>query len=255
MNKTVLCLALSLTAAGCASTSEVDEVRRQLSERDQQSQQRFSQIESKISNERLLEMVSQVERLNGDVAKLKGDIEVLNYNLQTTQKRQNDLYNDLDQRLARYEGNSSPAVSAAPASAPSSSAAAPADPAAADPATADFDRALNLLRARDFAKAVPALKAFGDKYATAKQTPDAAYWLGVAYAANGQCKETITTHTAFAAKHPNHAKAPDALRNVGNCQRDLGDVPAARVTWGKLIKLYPSSDASAKAKQQLASLK
>ena len=44
-------------------------------------------------------MVSQLEAMKAEVAKLRGDVEVLNYNLQTTQKRQNDLYNDLDGRL------------------------------------------------------------------------------------------------------------------------------------------------------------
>jgi TolA-binding protein len=45
------------------------------------------------------------------------------------------------------------------------------------------------------------------------------------------------------------------MRNIGNCQRDLGDANAARTTWNKLIKQFPGSDAAGKAKQQLAALK
>ncbi len=50
-------LAAATLMAGCASTSDVDDVRRQLTERDRMAQQRLAQIESKISNEKLLEMV------------------------------------------------------------------------------------------------------------------------------------------------------------------------------------------------------
>ena len=89
-----------LLAAGCASTTDLDVTRAQIV----QQQQRLSQIETKISNDKLLDMINQVGSLQAEVAKLKGDVEVLNYNLQTTQKRQNDLYNDLDQRLTPLEG-------------------------------------------------------------------------------------------------------------------------------------------------------
>ena len=109
------CLAAVATLAGCASSSDVDDVRRQLAERDTASQQRLAQIESKISNEKLLEMVTQVEQLNAEVARLRGELDVQNYNLQTTQKRQNDLYSDLDLRLGKLEsgGKASGKTSAA----------------------------------------------------------------------------------------------------------------------------------------------
>lgn len=95
----------SVLLASCASVGEVDATRRQLAELNQRSQERFTTLESRLSNERLLELVNQVDRMSQDIAKLRGDMEVLNYTLQTTQKRQNDLYNDLDLRLAPLEGN------------------------------------------------------------------------------------------------------------------------------------------------------
>jgi len=94
----------SVLLASCASVGEVDATRRQLAELNQRSQERFTTLESRLSNERLLELVNQVDRMSQDIAKLRGDMEVLNYTLQTTQKRQNDLYNDLDLRLAPLEG-------------------------------------------------------------------------------------------------------------------------------------------------------
>ncbi len=255
----LLCvLAAATLMAGCASTSDVDDVRRQLTERDRMAQQRLAQIESKISNEKLLEMVTQVEQLNAEVARLRGDLDVVNYNQQTMQKRQNDLYSDLDLRLVKLEGSAPQARAAAPASSEAEAgktAAKPADAKPVDEATQEYDRALTLLRNRDFAKAITALKGFADKYPDARQQADAHYWLGMAYAAERQCKPAISVHTEFVSKYASHAKAPDALRNIGNCQRDLGDMAAARTTWAKLIKQFPTSDAAGKAKQQMAALK
>lgn len=258
------CLAAVATLAGCASSSDVDDVRRQLAERDTASQQRLAQIESKISNEKLLEMVTQVEQLNAEVARLRGELDVQNYNLQTTQKRQNDLYSDLDLRLGKLESGgkaSGKTSAAAPAAAPAAdngeasgkSADAKADK--ADEAGQTYDRALTLLRNREFPKAIWLLKTFPDKYPGASQLGDVQYWLGMAYAADHQCKQAVTVHTDFTSKYANHPKVPDAMRNIGNCQRDLGDANAARTTWNKLIKQFPTSDAAGKAKQQLAALK
>lgn len=253
MKKTLPLLLVALLA-GCASTSDLDATRRQLDEIQRNSQQRFSQIETKISNEKLLEMVNQVEVLKSEVAKLRGDVEVLNYNLQTTQKRQNDLYNDLDQRLAPLEGKKADGGEAVANTDTAQSAASP-QAAPVDSTNADYERALGLLRNRDFKKAIPALKTFIDANPSAKQTPEARFWLGIAYNAERQYQPAIDTYNRFIELSPNHPKVPDALRNIGGCQRDLGDANAARATWQKLIKKYPKSDAAAKAKQQLATLK
>lgn len=256
---TLYCLAAIATLAGCASTSDVDDVRRQLTERDTASQQRLAQIESKISNEKLLEMVTQVEQLNAEVARLRGELDVQGYTLQTTQKRQNDLYSDLDQRLGKLESNASqPVAKAASSSVDSGDAAgksADAKTDKADEASQTYDRALTLLRNREFPKAIWLLKTFPDKYPSASQLGDVQYWLGMAYAADHQCKQAVTAHMDFTGKYANHPKVPDALRNIGNCQRDLGDLTAARATWNKLIKQFPNSDAASKAKQQLTALK
>ena len=66
----------------------------------------------------------------------------------------------------------------------------------------------------------------------------------------------MTVHIDFTSKYANHPKVPDAMRNIGNCQRDLGDANAARSTWNKLIKLISRQRRGRqKAKQQLAALK
>jgi tol-pal system protein YbgF len=245
MNRIAISSALLLTLAGCASTSDLEATRRQLDQVNQQATTRIAAVESKLSNEKLLEMVSQVDNLKAEVAKLRGDIEVLNYNLQTTQKRQNDLYNDLDGRLGRLEGTGKHDASQ-PAAAAQQQAAGDSQ------ASPDYDKALNLLRARDFPNAVNALSLFIQQNPQAPQAAEAAYWLGVAHTALRQYDAAIDIHRRFVEQYPNNHFAPDALRNIGNCQRDLGQVDQAKNTYRRLIKLYPKSDAALKAKQALA---
>jgi tol-pal system protein YbgF len=48
--------------------------------------------------------MSQIETLNAELNKLRGDLEVLNNSLENAQRRQRDMYLDLDTRLRRFEG-------------------------------------------------------------------------------------------------------------------------------------------------------
>mgnify|MGYP003595029477 CR=1 FL=1 len=249
MKRLAISSALLLLLTGCATTSDLEDTRRQIDQVNKQASTRLAEMESKLSNDKLLEMVNQLDGLKADVAKLRGDVEVLNYTVQTMQKRQNDLYNDLDGRLSQLEGSrKSAAVAAAPAQAPASNPAAGAQPGP------DYDKALNLLRNRDFPKAVDALKSYIQQNPNTPEAVDATYWLGVAHTALRQYDAAIDLHRRFVEQHPDHPRAPDALRNVGNCQRDMGQVDVAKATFRRLIKLYPASSAAQKAKQQLSKM-
>ena len=74
---------------------------------------------AQLKSQGLVELFSQVEQLKADVARLRGQIEVLTYEQEQPQKRQRDLYVDLDSRLRKLEGGagaSAPPASGAPRS-------------------------------------------------------------------------------------------------------------------------------------------
>ncbi|RQO66971.1 tol-pal system protein YbgF [Aquitalea sp. FJL05] len=250
MKRLALSAALLLTLSACATTSDIEATRNQIDQVNRQASARLSEVESKLSNEKLLEMVNQVDSLKAEVAKLRGEVEVANYNLQTTQKRQNDLYNDLDGRLSHLESAGKEAAAQQAASQPAATSAAAAD----TQTSPDYDKALNLLRARDFPKATSALSLYVQQNPNTPQAVDALYWLGVAHTAQRQYDAAIEIHRRFAEQFPDNPKAPDALRNVANCQRDLGQADSAKTTLKRLIKLYPSSSAAQKAREQLAKM-
>ena len=64
---------------------------------------RLQTIEQMLSNQGLLEMLQQLEALEMEISRLRGEVEVQNHVLEQIKKRQRDLYTDIDQRLQRIE--------------------------------------------------------------------------------------------------------------------------------------------------------
>ena len=82
----------------------IDATNQRLTQVQKQLDDRIAALEAQLKSQGLVELFSQVEQLKADVAKLRGQIEVLTYEQEQQQKRQRDLYVDLDSRLRKLEG-------------------------------------------------------------------------------------------------------------------------------------------------------
>ena len=172
------------------------------------------------------------------MAKLRGQIEVLTHEIESTQKRQKDFYVDLDNRLRKLE---SQAVVEAPKPA--------ADPAAE---TRDYEAALNLFKAGKHKDAQTAFLNFIKTYPASPFLPSAHYWAGSAHYQLGEYKKALELFGKLAETWPDDAKAPDALLGQANCQQESGDAKGARKTLESLVAKYPTSAAAKVARQRLA---
>ena len=65
--------------------------------------QKVAQAEPSPSNRGVVQLLNQVEALNGELNRLRGQMEVLSNDVNNAQKRQRDMYVDLDTRLRRIE--------------------------------------------------------------------------------------------------------------------------------------------------------
>src|SRR3954462_5097058 len=110
-----------------AEKKRIDDVRAQ----QQAVDARLGKLEEAFKSQALLDLFTQIEALKVEMNKLRGQIEVLNNNVENTSKRQRDMYLDLDTRVRRFEqqGGPAPAGKARASNAPA--AAAGAAPAAA----------------------------------------------------------------------------------------------------------------------------
>src|SRR5471030_2984499 len=164
----------------------IDLMRQDLSQQGKDNEARIAKLEESIRNIGVIELVRQIEDLNAELARLRGQLEVIGNENQQIQKRQRDFYLDLDSRLKRLEGGSGAAGSGTSTSVEGSAGSASvAVPPGHAPTKEDqarevkaYDTASNLFRRNDFASAIETFRAFVKDYPGSPLAPNAGYWIG-----------------------------------------------------------------------------
>ena len=242
----------------------IDALRKELAQQGKDNEVRIQKLEETIRNIGVVELVRQNDELNAELARLRGQIEVLANDNQQLQKRQRDFYLDIDSRLKRLEGV--PAGSAPAPSTDSGAGGTVASPAPAvqpkTPSKEDqarevkaYDSASNLFRRNDFPAAIEAFRAFVRDFPDSPLAANAGYWIGISYANMHDYKNALATQEALIAKYPQSPKAPDAMLAIASIQAEQGDTGSARNTLEDVVARYPSSEAAGKARTRLASLR
>ena len=108
----------------------VELLRSELAQQGKDNEARIAKLEEQIRNIGVVELVQQLQQINDEIARLRGQLEVLANENQQIQKRQRDFYLNIDSRLKRLEGGG--ASASAGDTAPPASASAP--PTSAGPA-------------------------------------------------------------------------------------------------------------------------
>ncbi len=198
-------------------------------------------VDDKADTKAIIDVATEIEKLRGEMATLRGQIEVLGNDLSNAQRRQKDFYSDLDQRLRNLEPKQ---VSVDGKDAEVS----PAEQKAYDAAVAQFKSA-------NYSGAAQSLSAFLQRYPESAYLSQAYFWLGSSHFALQDCTNAIPAYQTVATRFAASQKAPDALLNIASCQLDLKDKAAARETLGTLVKKYPASVAAATGKERLADIK
>ena len=213
---------------------------------------RIDKLEASLQkNEQLLSLLKEVETLKAEIAQLRGDAEVQTHHLETLEKRQKDLYVDLDSRVSEL----SKATAAPPA--PSITAvAAPTTP-SADPVheSADYEAALNAFKSHNHTHAIKGFRGFLKTYPDSTLAPNAQYWIGYSYYALKDYKTALAQHQKLIAVYPSSPKIPDALLNMASNQIELKDRAGAKKTLEEITSKYAASNAAALAAKRLATLK
>jgi tol-pal system protein YbgF len=200
-----------------------------------------TRIDNKADKTVSLEMVNQHEQAMAEIAKLRGQLEVLTNELVTAQKRQKDFYTDLDARVRKLEPRQVSIDGQSAAVAPEEQTA--------------YEEAMATFKGGDYKAAATQLGAFVQRYPQSGYASNAQYWLGNAYYAQRDCKRAIAAQQVVAAKYADSAKAPDAMLNIGTCHAEMKDKKAATAALKDLIAKYPDSPAAQAARDRLPGLK
>ena len=185
-----------------------------------------------------IDFANQLEAIKGDIAKLRGQIEVLTYELEAAQKRQKDFYVDLDNRLRKLEQPPAEAKVEAPK---------------VDPAqeTRDYEAALAGLKASKFREAGASFLAFIKTYPNSSLAASAHYWGGYAHAQARDHAAAAELFGKFAASWSTDDRAPGALESRVASLEAGKDFKAAKATLEQLAERYPNSEAGKRAKLRL----
>lgn len=200
-----------------------------------------SRIDTKADKSGALVMLNQQEQVASEIARLRGQLEVLANDIVTMQKRQKDFYADLDARLKKIEPSQVIIEGKEATIVPSEQRA--------------YDAAMQTLKGGDYKAAAAELTEFVRAYPNSGYTPVAQYWLGNAYSALNDCKSANAAHQVVVTRYRDSAKAPDAMLGIATCQLVLKDKVKARKTLQELIAAYPDSTAAATARERLPTVR
>jgi tol-pal system protein YbgF len=267
MRRWIVAGALAATAAIPAHAGLFDDeearrrielLRKELMQQGLDNEARIARLEESIRNIGVIELVRQLEQINAEMARLRGQLEVLGNENQQMQKRQRDFYLDLDSRLKRLEGGTAAGSAPPPVDVgvgtATANAAPPRTPTKEDQAREirAYDSASNLFRRNDFPSAVDAFRAFVKDFPSSPLAANANYWIGISYANMRDYRAALAAQEELLAKYPQSSKAPDALLAIAAIQAEQGDTGSARNTLEDIIARFPASEAAGKARTRLS---
>lgn len=206
-----------------------------------------TRLDAKADKSSLLDLASQNEQLRTELAKLRGQIEVLTNEVTNAQQRQKDFYVDLDNRLRKFE--------AAKGTGDGRDASAGGAGGVDSGDQRIYEAALAQFKAGDYRDASTGFSQFLQRYPQSGYAGAAQYWLGNTYYALRDCRSAIASHQLVLKNYPDSTRAPDALLNISNCYIEMKDKPQARKALETLVVQYPDSPAAQTARERLPGLR
>ncbi len=253
---------------------------------------RVTKLERILNGQGLADLLTRIQRLQEDVQKLRGDLEVQGNDINGIKQRQRDLYLDLDRRLQKLEtaaasmtnpsastaapslpaqsGSVSPAAGSAPVAAgvtpamPSTTQpTAPgttspmSTPPAANPGQeqVDYQKAFDLLKGGHYDDAIAGFKEVLKNYPNGNLADNAQYWIGEAHFAARRFSEAADEFGKVIHDYPQSPKVPDAMLKLGFSYYELAAWGKARDTLEQLKGRYPQSTAAQLADRRLQKMK
>ena len=240
---------------------DIKNLRTETEQHNRENDVRLQRLEESIKNLGIIQLLNQIEQLNAEIAKLRGQVEVLSNLDEQLTKRQRDFYLDIDTRLRKVEGvpSDAPTGSPAPGASPPPTAMPPAAAAPSGGSRAQeervYDVGANAFKRGDYIAATRAFQTFIKDYPSSQLVPNAHYWIGISYFNLRDYGSARSTQDVLLKQYPDSAKAPDALLALASIYVEIGDNGSARNAMEDVIAKYPGSEAANKARARLPALR
>jgi len=252
-------LSATLLLAACADFGgPVDGSGRRLSPTEarlQAAETKIAELSKRVDSMNQLLSEGGGSRSEDELRSMRGDIEKLRYDLDQLDKRNRDLYQDLDRRLPRAEGGApSSGMTGASTGAPGAAAPSASENPAAPEEEAAYLQAFDQLKAGRYDDAIAGFKSMIQKWPSGRYADNAWYWMGEAYYVKRDYPSAVQAFRAVGERYPSSRKAPDALLKLGFSQFELKRYGEARTTLNDVMTRFPDSDAAKLAKERLAKM-
>ena len=248
MKQSALMLLAVLAMPARAGMFDDEEARGRIEKLRNELRADFDAIAGRVdrTSKNQIEFANQMEALKADLARMRGQVEVLTNDVETTQKRQRDFYVDLDSRLRKLEAGVTPPAAATADVKPEASV-------KVDPAqeTRDYEAALAAFKAAKYKDAAAAFQTFIKTHPSSGLLPNAHYWWGSSQYRLGDFTHAAETFAKVAATWPTDQKAPDALLAQGSALAEAGNAKGSKKIFETLIAQYPNAPAAQTAKIRL----
>ena len=231
------------------------------------------------------DLLGRIEQMQAEIQQLRGVVEEQSQTIADLQRKQSNMYTDLDSRLqglsqpAAAAAQPAPAVPAAAVAAPVAAVAAPvataapvsappAAPAASAPAQAAaavapappagkgnekerYQLAYETLRSGHNDQAVKMFESLLADFPRGEYADNSQYWLGEAYKINREPDKAKAAFYRVVTVYPNSMKAGDALLKIGYIEFDAQNMTKAKEILNQVVSNYPGTPAEHLAAKKL----
>ena len=228
--------------------------------------QKFSKNLSKYS--------AELNELHDIISKLIGDVEVLQFELKNSKERNKVLYQELNDRILKFESVIEETNKNIPQEKPNEvidetpqaeielkSEELIKENSDLEPLVDknieldEYAEADSLIKATRYKEAFIAFDKFIVTYPNSDLLPKAKYSLGYSQWALKNYNAAIKTYSKIIQLHPDSEIIPEAIYGIANCEIQLTRITKAKKTLRGLISKYPRSEIIEKAKKRLEALK
>lgn len=223
------------------------ELRQKLEQSNEQARSRQAEQMTQMSTQldqlkrSLLDLNGTIEAQRADNARLRGQMEQLTREVAEVQRKQTDILQGVDERIRKVEPQKV-TVDAREFS--------------VDPEEKRlYDDAIAGFRKGEFERSAGGFGGLLRRFPASGYRDSALFWQGNALYGKRDYKEAIASFRSLVTAAPDSPRAPEALLAIANCQAELKDAKAARLTIGELVKTYPRSEAAQAGRERLATLK
>ena len=217
-------------------------------------------------------MLAQVQEMSDEIGTLRDRVEILEFELDKSSQRQKQLYDDLDQRLRKFERRDN-SLDSTPSQPQTGSGTQPdstdegspdatdgVEPVAVELPALDvnpqvvrevYDNAFRALRQGKYEDSIIEFQALIDTYPNSELVDDALYWIAEANYVTQKYDLALPVFERVIREFPENQRAAEAMLKIGYIYYDQQNYEEAQIYLMEVIDRFPASRSAFSARRRI----